>query len=652
MPALSSVPGKRRCAGGRRGIRDSSDEWMKSKAGGCSVATFRLQPEPRQPLRARGAGGGHDVRRMADTAAAAAGSGARATTEQHIFRVFDADASGTIDFDELAETWRALSGKELDAEALSALGAEPGASLTFGQFQRLLREQLPHVVDLLATVNSDLVAKGKRGLNKREIAELLSRVGPSLVSILETGHPAMPRAPASPKGTFCASDLDEVTARASSEFHVEIHSLASQLASAHRDAEQQWTDEEVEILWLSHDAMERERDAAMEECARARAHLAEVTAERDALAKLASLTRTVKRAAATSGKGSAARPRQQTFGLSKLVHETHDAAQGEHENQLPERGYLDQLYLDELESCDADVMREMVEECGVVDIVPEQVMQASPDGLRDILYAYVSGRPAATSTTVCGYLWRKDEDDNGSTNWRLFWAVLDCASEREGGVDTVFKLCNSKEHAATIRQANQPPEKTRVSTAATPVAVINLSECVEVRRSTAHLAKAGEFELVTSSATHHLCAVTRGDSRVWARVLDAAMRPNFGSAQEQFTRALRKQLTVTQFVARLLSARPSQSAATEQAHRRVQPTTNRSSTTGPPAPPQPPPPPPPPPPPLPEKLESHQEAQPQSSNSRSASTGALPGKHTSKLELDVFIAIAPVIRTTTFLLLM
>ena len=139
--------------------------------------------------------------------------------------------SGTLEFDELAETWRALSGKDLGAETLSAIGAEPGDSLTFRQFQRLLREQLPHVVDLLATVNSELVAKGKRGLNKREIAELLSRVGPRLVSILEAGHSAMPRALAAREGTFCASDLDEVAARASSEFHVEIHSLASQLAA-------------------------------------------------------------------------------------------------------------------------------------------------------------------------------------------------------------------------------------------------------------------------------------------------------------------------------------------------------------------------------------------------------------------------------------
>eukprot|EP01043_Picozoa_sp_COSAG02_P044843 COSAG02_NODE_4043_length_5866_cov_3.711462_2_plen_564_part_00 len=530
--------------------------------------------------------------------------------------------SGTLEFDELAETWRALSGKDLGAETLSAIGAEPGDSLTFRQFQRLLREQLPHVVDLLATVNSELVAKGKRGLNKREIAELLSRVGPRLVSILEAGHSAMPRAPATREGTFCASDLDEVAARASSEFHVEIHSLASQLASAHRDAEQQWTDEEVEILWLSHDAMERERDAALEECARARTQLAEVMAERDALAKLASSTRTVRSAgaepAARPAARSAARPRRQTFGLRNLIHERHDLAQGEREStQLPERGYLDQLYVDELESCDADVMREMIEECGVADVVPEQLMQTSPDGLREILYAYVSGRPAATSTTVCGYVWKRDE--HGSAKWNLYWAVLDCG----GGVDTVLKLCSSEEHAAIIRQGDIPIDEIRVSTAATPVVVINLSEYVEVRRSTVPLAKAGELELVSSSAAHQLCAVTRGDSRVWSRVLGAAMRPNFGSAQEQFRRAVRRQLTITQFVSRLLSVRPSQIPETKQTHRRLQPAANRLSGTVPSGPPGPPPPPPP----LPAKLESRQDAQTRASDSRSASTGAMPGMH-------------------------
>ena len=542
----------------------------------------------------------------------------RATTEQHIFRVFDADGSGALELEELAETWRALSGQELAAETLRAVGAEPGGSLTFGQFQRLLRGQLPHVVDLLATVNSELVAKGRRALNKREIAELLSRVGPSLVSILEAGHPAMPRPTAHGKRFVCPSDLDEAAARASADFHAEIHSLAGQLASAHRDAAQQWTDEEVEILWLSHDAMERERDAALEDCARARAELAEVMAERDALAKLASSTRTVRSTARP--RSVAARSRTKTLGLRNLTHETHDLAQGEHE-KLPERGYLDQLYLEELEHCDADVMREMVEECGVGGIVPEQLMQ-TPLGLREILCAYVSGRPAATSTTVCGYVWGKD--GAASAHWILYWAVLECTSNARGsGVDAVLKLCSSEEHAGLIRQGKHSIETIRVSTAASPVVAINLRECVEVRRPTAPLATAGELELVSASATHQLCAPTRGDSRVWARVLAAAMRPSFGTSQELFRRAVRQQLTITQFLGRLISVQPPQPKETEQAHRGPPP-----PPPPPLPPPQPTPPPPPPPPPLlPHKLKPTQSAQVQDSNTRSALDGDDDWRH-------------------------
>jgi|EP01046_Picozoa_sp_COSAG06_P038009 hypothetical protein len=555
----------------------------------------------------------------------------RTQAEQHIFRVFDADASGVLEIDELAETWRALSGRELDSEQLRRIGGAgaDASGLTLGQFQLLLREELPHVVELLATVNGDLEAKGKKGLSKREISELLGRVGPKLVSMLEAAHSTSPASAAQESSAFYSGEQTGLDAaeRASADFHTEVHSLAAELASAHRDAAQQWTDEEVEIIWLSHDAMERERDKALAECARLRETIANVSAERDALAGLASSTRAARapkaRAAALSAAASGAsartlRPRQQTFGLRNLTRETQDDSAQQTENegdlvQLPERGLLDKGYLELLDECDADDRREMVDECGVVGIVPEQPQQTA-DGLRDVLCAYVSGRPMATRTAVCGYLWRKE--GLGSGSWKLHWAVLDCAGGSGSAATAtgpVLKLCSSQAHESAIRQGEQPPDVSRVSTdaaAAAAVIAIRLQECVEVRRSTAPLATAGELELVAPSRTHRLCTATRGDSRAWSRVLQAAMRPGFGiTAKQHFRRAVRKHVTISQFMAQLVP--PAQSAQDGMGDAAASPTSPRSSRTAKPK--TPPPPPPPPPPKLPHKLVS------------AASSGSIPG---------------------------
>lgn len=140
---------------------------------------------------------------------------------------------------------------------------------------------------MLASINAELQAEGKRGLARREIAELMHRVGPKLVSMLEPKqrhshhHRSSRHRPGdgtvSPERSSTASGAgareSSVGARESSvdtTFHAELHSLAAGLASAHRSAAQQWTDEEVEIIWLSNDAMERERDEALSECERLR----------------------------------------------------------------------------------------------------------------------------------------------------------------------------------------------------------------------------------------------------------------------------------------------------------------------------------------------------------------------------------------------
>lgn len=355
-----------------------------------------------------------------------------------------------------------------------------------------------------------------------------------------------------PDGAPCISDIDDATARASAEFHAEVHSLASQLASAHRDPAQQWTDEEVEIIWLSHDAMERERDAALQECASVRAELAELRAERDALARLGSPATQMR--AMPHLDEAHGRPRRHTLGLRSLIQETHGPTQKERDSRLlPERGFLDRAYLEVLDDCETGDLHDMVEECGAAEIVPAHLMQTR-EGLRGILCAYISGRPAATSNAVLGYLWKKDAID--SPDWTLHWAVLDCAANALGtSVEPVLKLCSSEEHETTIRQGNQPPDEIKASTADIVSMEIRLQECVEVRRSTVPLSKGGELELVSKSDTIRLCAATRGDSRVWARALGTVMRPNFGTTQEKFGQAARKQLAISQFVARLVSVR-------------------------------------------------------------------------------------------------
>jgi hypothetical protein len=75
-----------------------------------------------------------------------------------------------------------------------------------------------------------------------------------------------------------------------------------------------------------------------------------------------------------------------------------------------------------------------------------------------------------------------------------------------------------------------------------------MRECSEVRRSAAPLASAGELELIGSSRSHRLCAVTRSDSGAWGRVLQAVMQPEFGTStvKHKLHRAVRKQRMVAQ----------------------------------------------------------------------------------------------------------
>ena len=88
-----------------------------------------------------------------------------------------------------------------------------------------------------------------------------------------------------------------------------------------------------------------------------------------------------------------------------------------------------------------------------------------------------------------------------------------------------------------------------------------MKACLEVRRSTAPLATAGELELVGATRTHRLCAVTRSDAGAWGRVLRAALQPGFGisSARQKLQRAVRKQRmaaqlwTVDEFASKLVA---------------------------------------------------------------------------------------------------